>query len=202
MYNKSQGLSTSVTLSNLPSNGKPLYVALWSRIGKAWLKKAYTYTAATATPDAAEITSPTNGSTLSSSTATFAWDTGTGATEYSLNIGTAVGGKTVFNKAMGQTRTITINGLATNGSTLYVRLWSKCNGTWQYKDYTYVTPNLTRGAAEMTSPTNGATLTSQTATFAWSTGTGVTEYTLMIGTKVGGGARSTTNRGAWNVLPR
>ena len=187
LYLASQGLNLSVTIANLPTSGKTLYVRLWSKVGTVWLKNDYTYTAASATPEAARITSPAGGSTLDSSSATFTWDEGLGATEYWFNVGTAAGKKDLVDRLMGKTRTVTINGLPTDGRTLYVRLWSKCNGTWQYNDYTYVTPNLTRGAAEMTSPAGGSTLDSQAATFAWSAGVGVTEYVLMIGTAAGGG---------------
>jgi hypothetical protein len=39
---------TSVTVSNLPTNGKTVYVSLFSLVGKTWVQEAYTYTAASA----------------------------------------------------------------------------------------------------------------------------------------------------------
>jgi hypothetical protein len=38
--------STSVTVSNLPTNGSTVYVKLWWRIGSSWSSANYTYTAA------------------------------------------------------------------------------------------------------------------------------------------------------------
>ncbi len=188
LYCRSQGQNTSVTVTNLPCNGRTLYVRLWSRFGAStWLRNNYTYTAASVAPEAAVMTTPANGSELDSSSVTFAWDEGTGATEYYLYVGTAAGAKNLVNRAMGKARTLTVNGLPTNGSTLYVRLLSKIDGTWQYNDYTYVTPNLVRGAAEMISPENGATLGSESVSFEWSEGVGATQYWLKVGTAVGGG---------------
>jgi hypothetical protein len=34
-----------------------------------------------------------------------------------------------------------LTGLPTNGSTVYVRLWSLANATWQYNDYIYTAPH-------------------------------------------------------------
>jgi hypothetical protein len=42
------GSSTSATVSNLPTNGKTIYVSLFSLVGKTWEEEAYTYTAASA----------------------------------------------------------------------------------------------------------------------------------------------------------
>ncbi len=188
LYNKSQGLNRSVTVSNLPCNGKLLYVRLWTRVNNVtWLRNNYTYTAASVAQEAAAITSHENGATLESSSVTFTWDEGVGATEYYLWVGTAAKTKNLVERVMGKARTLTLNGLPTNGNNIYVRLMSKINGVWQYGDTSYVTPNLTRGAAEITSPASGATLDSESATFEWTAGVGATQYSLMIGTAVGGG---------------
>jgi len=33
---------------------------------------------------------------------------------------------------------VTVSGLPANGSTLYVRMWSKISGVWQFNDYVYI----------------------------------------------------------------
>jgi hypothetical protein len=48
IYGQSQGTSTSGTVSALPTDGRTLYVRLWSYTGSAWLYRDYTYTAANA----------------------------------------------------------------------------------------------------------------------------------------------------------
>ena len=37
----------------------------------------------------------------------------------------------------------TVSGLPTNGSTIYVRLWSLIGSTWQFTDYTYTAVTVT-----------------------------------------------------------
>ena len=85
----------------------------------------------------AQLTSPTPGSTLPGSTVTFCWTAATGATEYHLHVGTTYGGREIYSASQGTNLSKTLSNLPTNGSTIYVRLWSKINGTWQYDDYTY-----------------------------------------------------------------
>lgn len=186
LYNKSQGLNQTVTVTNLPAGGRTLYVRLFSKIAGVWQYNDYTYTSPTGTPEAAVMTAPENASTLEASTVTFTWSEGLGVTEYTLQLGTTAGGLQICKRAMGKAMSATVAGLPTNSSTLYVRLWSKCTGVWQYNDYQYTTASLTRGPAEMTSPENASVFTSNRVTFTWSTGTGVTEYKLNVGTTVGG----------------
>lgn len=46
LYNQSQGTNLSVTVSGLPTDGRTLYVRLWSFINGIWEGNDYTYTAA------------------------------------------------------------------------------------------------------------------------------------------------------------
>ena len=84
----------------------------------------------------AVLTAPAPGSTLSGSTVTFSWSAGTGVSQYHLDVGTAVGGNTVFRKNMGTATSTSVTGIPTSG-TVYVRLWSKIGTQWIYNDYTY-----------------------------------------------------------------
>lgn len=185
LYNKSQGLNRSVTVSNLPAGGKKIYVRLISKVGTSTSKNDYIYTSTTNPVAAAIMTSPTPSSTFDGSNVAFAWTEGTGVDEYMIHIGTAVGGKTIYNKSQGKNRTLSLAGVPTKGGTLYVRLWSKIANVWQYNDYQYTAANTSTALAEMTSPTPGSTLESSNATFTWSAGSGVTEYRLNIGTAAG-----------------
>jgi glucose/arabinose dehydrogenase len=89
------------------------------------------------TPTRAAMLSPAPGSTLASSTATFSWTAGTGVSSYGLQVGTTPGGNQIVSGIQYSTTSATISGLPTNGSLLYVRLWSLMSGTWQSNDYTY-----------------------------------------------------------------
>jgi serine protease len=54
-----------------------------------------------------------------------------------LYVGTTPGGAQLVNVDRGTSLNATATGLPTNGSTLYVRLWSMVSGSWMYNDYTY-----------------------------------------------------------------
>ncbi len=137
----SLGSSTSTTVSGLPTNGSTVYVRLWYKTGGSWQYEDFQYTAYTnggggGTP---EITSPVPGSTLSGSTETFNWtDNGTAVSEWWLWVGTSQGGQNILNSgSLGSSTSKTVSGLPTNGSQVYVRLWYKTGGSWQYEDFQY-----------------------------------------------------------------
>jgi hypothetical protein len=134
----------------------------------------------------AQLTSPASGSTLTSSTATFQWTTGSGVTQYWLFIGSSPGTSDIVSWDMGTVTGTPVAGLPTNGQPIYVRLHSRINGAWQYNDYslTAVT-QFVATKAQLTSPAAGSTLTGSTATFQWTAGTGATQYWLFIGSSPG-----------------
>jgi hypothetical protein len=183
------GLVTSKTISGLPTDGSTIYVRLYSHIGSNWPSLDYTYTASVGATAPAAITSPANGSTLPGASVTFQWTSGTGVNQYWLSISkTGVGGGDLYNAdpGPGLVTSKTISGLPTDGSTIYVRLYSHIGSNWPSLDYTYTASG---GApATITSPPNGSTLAGSSVTFQWTTGTGVTQYWLSISkTGVGGG---------------
>ena len=170
----------SVTV-NLPTNGTLIFVRLWTILdGTTYLYNDYTYTEF-AQP--ATMTSPSNGSTLTSASTTFTWNAALGSvTGYGLNVGTTgVGSADLVNigPLSGTSATVT---LPTNGATIYVRLWTVFNGTtYFYNDYTYT--EFAHSVAAITSPVPGSTLTSASTTFTWNAALGsVTGYGLNVGT--------------------
>jgi uncharacterized protein YkwD len=148
LYGRSMGLSTSVTVSNLPTNGSTVYVRVWTRFSTGWQYRDVTYRAATAaagptatpTPPAttstkASLTSPTPGSTFPGTSVTFSWTAGFAAQEYFLYLGTSQGSNNLFGASMSTNRSVTLNGLPRGGSIVYVRLWTRSITGWQYNDY-------------------------------------------------------------------
>jgi len=135
--------ATSATVTNLPTNGKPLYVKLYSYVSGAWVANSYTYTAASV---AATITSPTNGSTLSGASVTFDW-TNVG-TNYLLYVGTSARSDNLDLVKTSAT-TATVTNVPTTGGTLYVTLFSFLNGAWVSNAYTY---HESGGAAPVLEP--------------------------------------------------
>ncbi len=124
-------------MTGLPTNGSIVYVRLWSRIGDAWPYYDYAVTATSAgtTAQPAQLTSPAAGSVLAGSTATFQWTVGTGVAEYWLWLGSTPGGSDLYDQSLGTELGATVTGLPTNGSVVYVRLWSRIAWEWMYYDY-------------------------------------------------------------------
>ena len=50
IYSSGSITSQSATVSNLPTNGHPIYVSLWSLVNNSWSANKYTYTASTTSP--------------------------------------------------------------------------------------------------------------------------------------------------------
>jgi len=197
VYNSAEAATNSLTtglVSGIPTYGVTLYARLYSKINGAWQWNDYTYTES-GTPVLAVLIippSPTPGSTLTGSSATFSWSAGVGVTQYEFRLGTTrPGSSDVYNSADAATTSLTtglVSGIPTNGVTLYARLYSKINGAWQYIDYTYTESGTPVPAALITppSPTPESTLTGSSATFSWSAGVGVTQYEFRLGTTVPG----------------
>ncbi len=92
----------------------------------------------------ATITSPPPGSALPGPTVTFVW-TDVAADQYWLDIGTAQGGTDIYSQDQGTNTQATVTGLPTDGSTLYVRLWTVRGAQWNYTDFSYTAANSSGG---------------------------------------------------------
>ncbi len=81
--------------------------------------------------------------------------------------------------------TATVNGLPTDGSTVYVTLYALIGGTWVPNSYTYTAFN---GAASgvITTPVPGSTLSGSSVAFGWTAGAGASAYWLVVGSTAGG----------------
>ncbi len=178
LYNAGQTTATTVTTGNLPVNGATIYARLWTNLNNSWKYVDYTFTAATP----AALTSPTAGATLAGASQTFTWTAVSGATSYSLYLGTSVGAGNLLDAQTTNT-TVTANNLPVNGGTIYARLFTNVNGSWTHTDYTFTAAS----PAALTSPAAGATLAATGQVFNWAAIPGVTSYTLYLGTSVGTG---------------
>ncbi len=179
-----QGPSYSHTLAGLPTDGRTIYVRLWSQnaVTTDWYNIDYTYVAAGGSFVPATMSSPVDGSDLLSSTASFQWTPGAGVSDYWLYIGNAaVGGSELYNADQGTSLSHSISGLPADGSTIYVRLASKnaATGNWFYVDYSYVAAGPF-APATLIAPASGTTFISSTMKFQWTAGTGVSDYWLFL----------------------
>jgi FtsP/CotA-like multicopper oxidase with cupredoxin domain len=130
----------------------------------------------------AQLISPTPGSALNSTSATFTWNYGGGVSATYLWVGTALGGNNLYSGAPGLATTTSVSGLPLN-ATLYVRLFSVINGATSFNDYTFA--NGTSVKAVMLNPAPGSLLPGASVTFVWTAGLGVSNYSLYVGTTQG-----------------
>ena len=124
-----------MTVNNLPSSGKTLYVTLSTAVNNVWNSVRYTYTASL--PVKAALTFPTAGPLPSS--VTFQWSPGQGVTGYRMYVSAIGPGLSDVYTIPGGI-TYTTSQLVTNipqGKTIYVRLASLINTVWQYTDYSF-----------------------------------------------------------------
>jgi hypothetical protein len=181
LYNSAWVKGTSVTVTGLPTTGVTIYARLFSIVNGVQQFNDYTLSAA-GTLAPATLISPAPGSTLTGSSATFTWTTGSGATQYDLYVGTnGVGTFNLYNSRWVAGTSVNVTGLPTTGVTIYVRLFSILNGVQQFNDYTLSAAG-TLAPATLISPAPDSTLTGSSATFTWTTGSGVTAYDLYVGT--------------------
>jgi hypothetical protein len=190
----SNGATTSLSrqVSNLPNDGRTLYVRLWTFLNGAW-QPGIDYTVRACTGCAADpraiLATPQVGATLSNTIVTFTWTAGVGATKYWLDVGNSVGSGDITN---GETAGLSRQSAAipNDGRTIFVRLWTFINGAWQAPfDYTVKACNgcVTDPRATISSPIAGNAFTASSATFSWRAGTGATNYWFDIGNSVGSG---------------
>ena len=186
IYSAGQGASLSVAVWGLPTDGSPVYARLWTNVGGAWFYNDYAYTACSGcTATKAVMTSPATGSTLTSSSVTFTWS-GSLASQYYLQVGTAPGGQQIYSAGQGTGLSAGVSGLPIGGGNVNVRLFSNVGGAWLYNDYSYVAcTGCTPTIAAMTSPAPGSNLTSSIVTFTWGTSL-ASECYLQVGTTPGG----------------
>jgi len=186
----------SVTVTNIPLNGKTLHVFL--QIKTAWGASSfdYTYLEITAAPPALTAPAPVGG-TLSGSSATFSWSAGAGNTSFRLAVGTqGVGSSDVYNGASTTNTSVLLTTIPTNGVNLNVRLYYVQQGNTQSIDYLYTEAGTPTPPA-LTTPAPSTKLSGSAVTFTWTPGAGPTSYRLQLGTT--GAGSSNVLAGSWGA---
>jgi hypothetical protein len=183
---------TSVVATGLPTDGRVLYVRLYTNSGNYQTYVDYTYRAASSASAApSSITSPVKGTTLAGATQLFEWNDA-GATYFQLWVGNTPGAYDIgyFPEAGTSDHSVTATGLPTDGRTLYVTLYSMVDGVYQSRTTSYVAATAApTGPAQMTFPAPGARLGNGTAdptqTFMWTSAPGARLYQVWIGNTPG-----------------
>lgn len=132
-----------------------------------------------------EIISPIPGSVLSGMDETFAWiDNGTEVSDWWFYIGSTVGANDIYNSgSLGIALKDAVTVLPADSHTLYIRLWYKNGGNWQYIDTTYTASSI---GPDMIAPVPEVSLSGGMETFNWtSDDSSVSEWWLNIGSTIG-----------------
>ena len=176
-----QSTNTWATISGLPVDGSTVYVRLWTIRGGSWQSQNFSFILGSGSNELAEITSPVPGSTLAGSTVTFVWSD-VGADQYWLEVGATSTSAEYFGGDQGTNTSATVSGLPTDGSTVYVRLWTIRNFTWQAQTFELAASDNGSGTgnSQIISPVPGSTLAGSTVTFVWSD-VGADQYWLEVG---------------------
>src|ERR1700722_18799996 len=134
--NLSLVLSQAIANNILPTNGSPVWARLYWLQNGTWQFADSNYSAF-GNSSKGVITSPANNSTLTGSTVTFNWSAAAGATGYWVDAGSTAGAHDYYSSGnLGNVLATTVNGLPTNGSMIYVTLYSLISGQWFSSGYT------------------------------------------------------------------
>jgi hypothetical protein len=177
IYGSGPTTATSVTVSNLPTNGEAIYATLYTTYGSAQVLTHYTFTATTQ----AALTSPAGGTVLTGPSVTFHWTTAAGATGYRFLLGTTAGSNNLYGSGTVTATSAAATGLPTNGETIYATLYTAYDSVQVDTDYTFTAAT----PAALTSPAAGTVLAGPTVTFNWTTAPGATGYRFLLGTTQG-----------------
>jgi hypothetical protein len=173
IYDSGITTATSATVT-IPDGGVMVYGTLRQVINGEWQVSRYTFMELGA-PTPATLT-PSSGTLTSSQT--FTWNNGIGASYYMLLLGTTGPGSTdIYNSEETTATTATVT-IPSNGVTVYGTLRQLINGTWMVTPYTFMEPGTTTPAT--LSPSSGTLSSSQT--FTWNNGAGPVDFTLLLGT--------------------
>jgi photosystem II stability/assembly factor-like uncharacterized protein len=137
----SLGTQLFETVTGLPVDGSTIFVRLWYRTGGVWQFADHEFTAFTSgTP---KITTPAVGAVLGGNIVTFEWaSNGFPVSQWWLYVGSSQGGYNIYNSgSLGTQLFETVTGLPVDGSTIFVRLWYRSAGTWQFVDSAYTAHN-------------------------------------------------------------
>jgi len=189
-YYGSATTATSIDVTTLPCDGRPVYVQVWVHIGGAWQPPTRsTYTAASG---CAALSVPVDGATFSAETVAFTWAAVAGVDQYWLDVGNSIAHGDIFGGSTSVT-SLSISSIPCDGRTIYVQLWTHIGGVWNNPGRYMFTASNVCGA--ITSPIIFSTLSGSTVTFNWTAGTGVQAFWLDVGTVVGQGNIFAANLG-------
>jgi len=185
---------TSYTIATLPGY-EILYARLGTKVQGVWRYRDAKFAAMPAT---ALLRAPADGLAGVPTTTSFWWTSVPGVQSYYLYVGRTPGAKDVVNSGEIRDTSYEVKGMP-EMTPLYVRLWTKLNGTWRYVDSSFtsgVPPPIVTAPPQVSqpdpadpgrflSPRHGEVVAGGTITFNWTASTGAAGYHLSLGTAPG-----------------
>src|SRR5262245_49571120 len=156
------------------------YARLWPEIAAKWYHPQDVVFTVTASPPAAALTYPTDGSSQVNPIVGFKWATVGGADGYQLTIGTTPGGSDVYQGGKTTSTSVTIN--LSFSTRYYARLET------YYGERAVASPSsftTTVMPSTLLSPQNGATQVTSNVDFSWTAPQNAEAYRLQIGSQAG-----------------
>ena len=134
-----------------------------------------------------EFIFPRAGSTLRGSIQEFRWDLGNvPLTSAWLYAGSVLGGSQYGSRSVGTDTAASLDGLPTDGSTVFMRVWYRSGGTWLRFDEEFVAAS-SDALPTITAPSSGGRLAGPSQRFTWTyNGLEVEAAWLYVGTTEGG----------------
>lgn len=115
----------------VPADGRKIHVTLYSFVNGTWQAAAYFYSAPNIAVTKAAMISPAPGTTLNGTSTTFTWSASNTATAYALWVGRIPGGYNLYAGFEGLNLSHTVTNLPSDGTPVYVTLYSFIKGAWQ-----------------------------------------------------------------------
>ncbi len=188
IYDQSQGVNTSATLTDIPLRGDTVYVRLMTKIGGQWTSQDYQYPTSN-TVAAGRIVSHVVGSVIKTSDMTLQFsDLGQTISGAWIRVGTSEGQGDIFTRSLGTSTSVDITNIPLDGNQFYVRFWFNINQTFVVETYAFNTEDPTQGSETPTalvSPEIGTTIRTNQVTFEWDGDSRVGEYRLQVGRSKG-----------------
>lgn len=193
IVNNAMTVDAAYSVAGLPCTSAPLRISIAARTAGGTLSPPNDFPVAAPSNCNAEtrgaIAAPAPGSVLTSATPTFSWAATTGALDYWLDIGDAVGQGNFFGGVVsGTSRQSPV--LECNGEPLYIRLWARTAAGYQPPvDVTFLrSANCSAPVrAKLTHPAPNSVLRFQSNVFQWQEGQQALDYWLDVGTALGQG---------------